>query len=113
MTKAFLVEIGLEPHTPPRPWTDRQTGMQKMLPGSQKAYIHQGAKYPVQIAIDVPVDAQPLKPGFYLLAGECFTAGDYGRPAFSSRNLELVPLDDAIAGFKSIASPPAQLKAAG
>lgn len=77
------------------------------IPAKHVAYLWQGDRYPTRIEIAVP-ETGPLKPGFYLLAGKCFTVGDYGRLKFSDRELALVSVEDV---GKFLAEKPA-LKAA-
>lgn len=108
--RPLFVEITDEAIEPPFPFTDKTTGMQKLIPGKQKAYLHQGATYPVPIEIEVDDTTGPKRPGRYLLAGDCFSAGQYNRPEFNARKMVLVEVDLAIAALSG--TEPAKLKAA-
>lgn len=83
-TKAgiILVEIDGSGIKPSRTYTDKASGQQRPLPGTQTAFIWQGSKYPVEVAIDYEDSSGPYRPGFYFLGGPIFAAGDYGRTNF-------------------------------
>lgn len=105
MTKPLHVEVLDEAIEPGRNYTDKSNGMQKLLPGKQKAYLWNGiSAYPIPFKMDVDPVGGPFRPGFYLIAGECFSPGEYDRLKFDSRKFQLIPMDIAI-GALSGAKP--------
>ena len=87
-----------------RTYTDKNTGLTKPLPGRQSAFIWMGKRYPISVSIDIPEGKPPYRPGTYLMAGSLFESGKFGRLEFTGgRNLELVPLDQAIEALGYIA----------
>ena len=87
----------------PRTFTDKQTGMQKPLPGRQTAFLWQGSRYPIQISVDYTNERGPHRPGLYLLSGAMFEAGKFGRVEFrGTRDLELIPLADALVALSGL-----------
>lgn len=95
------VEITDEPIENARSYV--KDGKSGLIPAKQKAYIHQGTRYPLEIEIALENNAAPHRPGFYLLAGECFqkagTQRGYVVTSFNERNLRLVPVEEALAHF--------------
>ena len=57
-------------------------------------------------------DAGPYRPGAYLLAGESFKPGDWDGLKFSDRNLQLVPVADALGELGKLTGKPALSAAA-
>lgn len=92
------VEVTDDPIEPGRTYTDKATGMQKPLPARQTAFVWTGKRYPVEMKLDVP-NTGPYRPGLYLIAGDVFAAGKYGRVEFNDRGLQLVSVTDAIVAF--------------
>jgi len=92
------VEITAEPIEQGRSYQDKQTGFTKQTAAKQKAYLHAGLAYPTPFSVAVP-EAGPYRPGFYLLAGDCFKPGQFGLD-FRMNKLELVSIDDALASAK-------------
>lgn len=94
-----FVEVTDEPIQPARPY--QKDGVTKLIPARQKIYIHQGARYPLESSIVVHDERGPLRPGRYLMAGDCFepraSKSGYVNIGFNSMNLDLVPLDEAVA----------------
>ena len=91
------VEITDEPLAtfPARPKKD---GSGMTAPRSkQKAYLHQGNAYPTPFEISVAGEASPYKPGMYLLGGQVFSPGEWNSLKFNDRELDLVPVSDALA----------------
>lgn len=95
----YHIEITDEPIEPGRPYTDKQTGMQKMIPGKQKAYLHGSDRYPIPFKIEVQDTTGPLRPGKYLMGGGAFAAGEYDRLKFDARRLHLIPLEEGLAAL--------------
>ena len=88
-----------------RTFTDRNTGQTKPLPGTQAAYIWQGGKYPVEVAVEFNDQNGPYKPGWYFLGGAVFASGDYGRINFKgTRELNLIECD-LVFDSMAVASP--------
>lgn len=103
MTKPLHVEILDEPIEPGRNFTDKTTGMQKLLPGKQKAYLWNGtAAYPVPFKLEVDPAQGPFRPGLYMIAGECFGPGEYDRLKFDNRKFQLIPMDLAIGALSGV-----------
>lgn len=98
----LLVEIANEPITPSKPFTEKGTGLQKLIPAKQAAYVHQGDRYPLKTELSVDEVHGPHKPGMYLLAGEVFASGEYGRLKFSDRKLQLVSLAEALPALTAL-----------
>ena len=94
-----------------RTFKDKDTGMTKPLPGRQNAFLWSGAKYPITIQVDIPDGRPPYRPGTYLMAGAIFESGKFGRLEFKGgRNLELVPLAEAIEALSVVAAEEAPAK---
>lgn len=56
---------------------------------TQEAYIHNGHAYPQRFKLQLPDNVTGYMPGFYSLAPESFTVGDYEQLGLS-RSLVLV-----------------------
>jgi hypothetical protein len=99
-----FVEICDDPIIPARPYTDKKTNTQKLLDAKQKAYLWAGGRFPIEFEFSLEGNRAPLRPGRYLLAGDCFKLGGtqagYTAVQFNSRGLDLLPLDDALAALK-------------
>lgn len=112
----ILVEIDGSGIVEGRTYTDKQTNVQKPLPGQQAAFIWQGDRYPIRVSIDIPTGRGPYRPGAYMMGGGVFEPGKYGRLEFKgARELTLVPLDEAVTmltGMATAADPPAKPKVA-
>jgi len=99
ITKAVFVEVSDEGLDVIK-WNDKNTGAPRSL-SKQKMYLHGGGKYPVPFEGDVDDIKGPLRPGFYLIGGDCFGIVAKGNKGFTglgfnARNLDLVPVEDAI-----------------
>lgn len=105
----FIVEIQPNDYTAAKTFTDRSTGLSRLGNAQQKAYLHHGAGYPLPFKIRLPHDQAPPQPGFYSLGGDAFKIGQYGLD-FDDRNIELVPIADAVAFAQSFTDK--KLKAA-
>jgi len=90
-----LVEIDGTGIEQGRTYTDKKSGLLKPLPGNQTGYIWGGGRYPVKISVEIPEGQGPYRPGNYLLGGEVFEAGDFGRPKFNGRKMILIDANDA------------------
>lgn len=101
----IYVEVSDEPIVAGRPFTDKQTGMTRPPISKQNAYLHAGMRYPVPFKVIVP-ESGPYRPGCYLLAGETFKPGEWDGLKFSDRNLELVPIADALAELGRVGGKP-------
>lgn len=96
-TGLLLLEIDGSGVDQGKTYTDKSTGQVKPLPGRQTAYLWQGGKYPVEVAIEFPEGKPPYRPGWYVLGGSIFAAGDYGRVNFKgTRSLQLVAVDEVL-----------------
>lgn len=94
--KPIIVEVAADPIIPARSGTTKG-GSRYEIPPKQKAYFHNVSRYPVEGEVVVP-DLGSYRPGLYLLAGECFTPGQYGLQ-FDDRAAQLIPLEDAMKVF--------------
>lgn len=92
--KPVVVEIAREPVENIN-WTDKKTGAAKHV-GKQRAYMHGAGTYPTPFKLSLQDGESPFQPGFYMLAGECFAAGDFDSLKFRDRNFKLIPLEDAL-----------------
>lgn len=100
-----LVEIDGEGIVQNRTFTDKSNGMTKRLPDQQDGYVWQGARYPTKITINVPEGQPPYRPGMYLLGGEIFESGKYGRLEFrGDRGLSLISVADASDALAELAT---------
>ena len=98
-----LVEIDGTGIEQGRTYTEKSTGLQKPLPGRQTAYVWQGAKYPLEISVDIPAGKAPYAPGTYLMSGRIYEAGEYGRLQWRGpRDLYLIDLSTAVEALAAI-----------
>lgn len=99
--KVIFVEITPEPLIPGRTGTAQKTGQPYVIPPKQKAYFHNASHYPIGGEVAVQDALGPYRPGFYLIAGPCLKAGQYGVD-FLDREVILVPIADAIKDLASV-----------
>jgi hypothetical protein len=99
------IEITDEPLQTYAAKADPQTGMLRPARSRQKAYVHQGAAYPLPFMIDVQAETGPYRPGFYLIGGDIFKAGEYDGLKFWGRSMRLVPVEDVISALGAGAKP--------
>lgn len=106
-----MVEVGDEPLETIQPKADAK-GFARPAFSKQMIYVHMGQRYPLATKLRCP-DAGPYRPGFYLLAGPIFkTVGDYGNLALDDRQLQLVPIADALKVLTPLAGDRPKLAAA-
>jgi hypothetical protein len=93
----ILVEIDGSGIEQGRTYTDKTTGTTKPLRGRQNGFVWQGARYPLQVSIDIPEGKSPYRPGTYLMSGALFESGKFGRIEFrGTRDMQLIPLSEAV-----------------
>lgn len=79
-----------------RTYIDKKDGLTKPLRGRQTGFLWQGARYPIEVSVDIPDGKGPYRPGLYVFAGAMFGAGKFGRLEYiGTRNVELIPVADA------------------
>ena len=78
----------------------------------QNAYLHQGTAYPLPFKIAVDDREGPLRPGFYLIGGECFRTGQYG-PELTVSKMQLVPAEAARDALDALTGSSPKLAAVG
>src|SRR5699024_3199460 len=67
----------------------------------QKGFMHQGGPYPDPFEITLDEKQPPYAAGNYILAGGSFRNGKYGGLEFN-RNVQLIPVADAIADLSKL-----------
>lgn len=69
---------------------------------TQEAFMHQGGAYPTPFTIRLDENQMPFQPGKYVLGFGSYRLGKYGLEL--SRELNLVPLDQAVKQYQQVTS---------
>ncbi|WP_067739088.1 single-stranded DNA-binding protein [Novosphingobium naphthalenivorans] len=93
----LYVEVAETGFTPAKP--TNYDGRPGFSDPKQQCFLHGGGKYPLTFTVKLPPNSGPLRPGFYGLAGDCWKINEWGYLNIIPSKLELVPLDEWVAGL--------------